>query len=140
MNSNPHRTMNIDGSLELKARELIRTGALPARLPDRMWGGPGSGSPCPVCGRPVRDDEIGLEIELGSDGTGASAQHFHVPCFTALKAELRKLEHGEARGGGAIADAGAVAGSAARPHGFEAKEPRVAVHEEQRQNSGRCMP
>jgi hypothetical protein len=85
--------MITDSTLREKARALIKAGNLPNRLPDRKWGGPGGGAPCMVCGVPVNDHEIGLEIELTCpDGTGASNHHFHVRCFSALEVELHKLE------------------------------------------------
>ena len=33
--------------LREKAREAVRSGKLPARRPDRTWGGPGLGLPAP---------------------------------------------------------------------------------------------
>ena len=43
-------------ALRAKAREVIHTGKLPNRRPDRTWGGPGIGAPCRVCGEPVTKD------------------------------------------------------------------------------------
>ena len=79
-----------DTYLRAKARELIRAGELPSRLPDRKWGGPGNGAPCMVCGAPVKEDEIGFEVEFEQDGTRASAHHFHVRCLFVLELELAK--------------------------------------------------
>ena len=35
--------------LREKARAVVHDGQLPARQPDRTWGGPGVGAPCTVC-------------------------------------------------------------------------------------------
>ncbi len=35
------------------ARAVVKSGKLPARRPDRTWGGAGVGAPCSVCEKPV---------------------------------------------------------------------------------------
>jgi hypothetical protein len=47
-----------ESALRAKAREVIRTGKLPNRRPDRTWGGAGIGAPCTVCGEPVTKDQL----------------------------------------------------------------------------------
>jgi integrase len=37
--------------LREKARDAVRSGKLPARRPDRTWGGPGVGAPCTILWR-----------------------------------------------------------------------------------------
>jgi hypothetical protein len=74
-----------DSGLHEKARNLIMAGILPARPPDRMWGGAGAGTLCIVCGAPVRRDQTGLEIEYTLDGAGIRNHHVHVRCYSALE-------------------------------------------------------
>jgi hypothetical protein len=54
-----------------------------------MWGGPGVGAPCTVCGAPVKQDEAELEVEW-SDGASTSNHHLHARCFAALELEIRE--------------------------------------------------
>lgn len=85
--------MNDDGILRRKAREAIEAGSLPERCPDRMWGGPGDGAPCTICGAPVKHDESQLDLEFArDDGAGGSQYHVHVRCFAALESERRNLD------------------------------------------------
>jgi hypothetical protein len=82
-----------DAILRAKARELIKDRKVPDRLPDRSWGGPGTGAPCMVCGAAVSHEETGLELEFTCDDTAEpSGEQFHVRCFWALEFELGKLE------------------------------------------------
>ena len=65
--------------------------------PRRTWGGPGSGAACSVCGEPVKQREMELEIEFSLDRRTSSLDHyhFHVQCFTAWESESRNhLAHG----------------------------------------------
>jgi hypothetical protein len=73
-----------DGNLRDKAREALLTGKLPCRRPDRVWGGAGAGTPCTVCGTPVRPDEVGFEMEFDAAGR---THHVHIRCFSALEME-----------------------------------------------------
>lgn len=71
---------------------------LPARRPDSIWGGPGGGACCTICGAQLSDDEMELEIEFArEDGFGADRYHVHVSCFAAWEAELRKAEAASSR-------------------------------------------
>jgi hypothetical protein len=78
--------------LREQAREVIQTGKLPARSPDRTWGGPGVGAPCSVCERPVSKDEMEFEIQFAHDGDnpGLDKYHVHVRCFAAWEFERNK--------------------------------------------------
>lgn len=77
-------------ALHARVCDLLRGGGLPARKPDRIWGGPGAGAECTVCGLPVTDDEIEMELEfLDSDGRGTSRHHLHLQCYAAFEAESR---------------------------------------------------
>jgi hypothetical protein len=77
-------------SLREHVHEAIRTGMLPHRRPDRMWGGPGAGATCTLCGVPVRRDELELELEFVQDDDYAepAKYHVHLRCFTAWEIEL----------------------------------------------------
>lgn len=72
--------------LRRKARDAIAAERLPSAEPTRMWGGPGIGVACVVCGETVRREEIGYELEFAGNG-GAAEYHIHVPCFTAWQTE-----------------------------------------------------
>jgi hypothetical protein len=78
--------------LRAQAREVIEAGKLPARKADRLWGGPGVGAPCGVCGKPVRKDEMEFEVQFAHDGTvpGLDKYHLHVRCFAAWEFERAK--------------------------------------------------
>ena len=75
--------------LREKARDAIRSGRLPARRSDRMWGGPGMSASCSVCGEPVRRDQMEFELQFERDDAGPSldSHHFHVRCFAAWEFE-----------------------------------------------------
>ena len=79
--------------LREKARMVVRNGKLPARRPDRTWGGPGVGAPCSVCELPVKKDELEFEIQFAHDGDnpGLDKFHVHIRCFAAWE-----LERGQA--------------------------------------------
>jgi len=76
-----------DSTLRDRARMLMKSGELPIRLPDRMWGGPGAGSPCTVCEAPIKRDETEVEIEW-SESSSVRSQHLHPSCFIALQVEI----------------------------------------------------
>lgn len=46
---------------------------MPNRRSDRVWGGPGVGAPCTICGRVVSRDEMEFEVELCFLGLGVGA-------------------------------------------------------------------
>ena len=75
--------------LREQARTVIEAGKLPARRPDRTWGGPGVGAPCAVCGVPVGKDQLEFEIQFARDGDspGLDKYHVHVRCFAAWEFE-----------------------------------------------------
>jgi hypothetical protein len=73
--------------LRRKARAAIEAGTLPRHSSERVWGGPGNGECCAVCGRPVPPDELVFEIEIVAE-TGRSAERdFHPRCFAAWELE-----------------------------------------------------
>jgi len=75
--------------LREKARAAVRAGKLPARRPDRTWGGPGVDADCAVCGRPVTPDEMEFEIQFARNGDnpGLDKFHVHIRCFAAWEFE-----------------------------------------------------
>ena len=75
--------------LREKALAVIKAGKLPARRPDRTWGGPGVGAPCAVCGVPVEKDQLEFEIQFArnADNPGLDKYHVHVRCFAAWEFE-----------------------------------------------------
>ena len=78
--------------LRAKAREAIRTGKLPSRRPDHMWGGPGVGAFCTVCGEAVTEDQMEFEVQFAHDGDnpGLDKFHVHVRCFAAWEFERER--------------------------------------------------
>lgn len=77
--------------LREKARAAVHQGKLPSRGPDRVWGGPGIGVPCAVCGVPVTKDEMEFEIQFARDGGSPDLDKFHLHrrCFAAWEFERR---------------------------------------------------
>jgi hypothetical protein len=88
---NPTRGTDDETLLRARAREVVQQGKLPARRPDRIWGGPGVGAACPVCDQPVRRYELELEIQFEHDGAepGLNKFHVHIRCFAAWEFERR---------------------------------------------------
>ena len=80
--------------LREKARQVVRDGKLPARRPDRTWGGPGIGAPFAVCERPVTKDEVEFEIEFARAGhdPGLDKYPVHIRCFAAWEFERRTAD------------------------------------------------
>ena len=79
--------------LREQARATIKAGKLPARRPDRTWGGPGVGALCSVCGVAVGKDQLEFEIQFAHDGDspGLDKYHVHVRCFAAWEFERGSL-------------------------------------------------
>jgi hypothetical protein len=77
--------------LRAKARQVVMDGKLPARRPDRTWGGPGVGAPCTVCEKPVGKEEMEFEIEFAHDGAvpGLDKFHVHIRCFAMWELERK---------------------------------------------------
>jgi hypothetical protein len=83
-------------TLREKARELLRTGAIPDRHPERTWGGPGVGADCTICRVPVHRDELEFELEFARYDTHPHLDryHVHIRCFAAWDVE-RTASSGE---------------------------------------------
>lgn len=76
--------------LRAQAREAMKAGRLPQDPPERMWGGPGSGASCALCGKTVGNEEVEFELQFASDrGTGTASYHVHARCFAAWELERR---------------------------------------------------
>ncbi len=87
-----------DDGLREKVRELIRTGRLPARSPERVWGGSGlCGLHCALCGAAIRREEVALELEVRGAG-GVTYPQLHVACLSLFEETLRDLEAATASG------------------------------------------
>ena len=86
--------MSDESTLRLNAREAIQAGKLPNRGAERMWGGPGFGACCAVCGTPVKPDQLGFELEFvrDDDVPDVGNTHVHIRCFEAWEIERRNFE------------------------------------------------
>jgi hypothetical protein len=78
--------------LREKARAAIQNGKIPARRPDRTWGGPGVGATCAICEKPWTKAELDFEIQFERDGDNPSLDkfHVHIRCFAAWEFERNK--------------------------------------------------
>jgi hypothetical protein len=85
----------MEGSpLSEKVREALRTGKLPLRRPDRVWGGRGGGGVCSICHAPLKPDAVEFELEF-IWASEVSTHHLHVDCFTEWERERDTLERGD---------------------------------------------
>jgi hypothetical protein len=70
--------------LHEKAAAAVLSGRLPARRPERTWGGLGTGAACAVCDLPVVKSEPEHEFEMqitgGVEHAGLTL-HVHIRCF-----------------------------------------------------------
>jgi hypothetical protein len=78
-----------DDLLRQMAREALRSGLLPARAPDRTFGGSGSGAACTICGELVRPNQVGFEVEYQRHGInpGLDRYELHPKCLRAWERE-----------------------------------------------------
>ena len=83
---------NPERRLHERARDAMSSGKVPKRRPDRMWGGPGDGTECSICRRPVKRDELGLELEFMAGAADVVQHHVHIHCFKAWESERDNLE------------------------------------------------
>jgi hypothetical protein len=84
------RKMGDESVLAAGAGDAMKTSKLPKHRPERMWGGPGSGSSCAICGKTIGTEELEFELQFASEGGSATANyHVHVHCFAAWELERR---------------------------------------------------
>lgn len=89
------KEMSDDSVLRAGAREAMKTGNLPKHRPERLWGGPGSGASCAVCGEIVGTDEVELELQFGPAEVPEAANcHVHARCFAAWEHEWKESPNG----------------------------------------------
>ena len=81
--------MHNEPILRARVHQLLQSGRLPNRQPDRTWGGPGVGVLCMVCEAPVRRDQLEMEIQFAHDGHDRRLEkfHLHVRCFAVWELE-----------------------------------------------------
>jgi len=83
--------------LTSRARNAVHSQALPARLPDHTWGGPGNGSRCPICGEALESQGMVFELEFaGPSGGVPEYRQMHVICFKAWELEIGSSQPGMA--------------------------------------------
>lgn len=82
-----------ESTLREKARSALKSGKLPNRRAERMWGGPGSGGDCAVCGQCVTREEMGFDLEFAGDGArpGPVNHELHMRCFAAWEFERESV-------------------------------------------------
>ena len=78
--------------LHSRAREALLARTLPARSPDRIWGGIGSGANCCICRMSIEKDQTELELEFVPEDRSKSSYFIvHLRCFSILEVERQLL-------------------------------------------------
>lgn len=67
-------------------RALMQSHALTSSTLISVWGGPGEGAVCSVCGLPIRRDEHELELRIDNNGA-LIALRLHPSCHVAWEME-----------------------------------------------------
>jgi hypothetical protein len=88
-----------EGLLRRKARAAIRAGLLPKQQQVSVWGGPGSGATCAVCGTAVLEDGLGFELEFRDAAGRLELRYVHIPCFAAWDVECRSFLQADSNSG-----------------------------------------
>jgi hypothetical protein len=86
-----------EADLRRAARNRIANGRLPRHVPERSWGGNGTGRICALCDEPITPDEIEIELESWIDGEGLRTFQFHGACHLMWE---RCARDGESRNDG----------------------------------------
>lgn len=82
--------MGDDSVVRALDHEAAKTGNLPNRRPEHVWGGPGSGESCAVCGDAVDKEDVELELQFASkQGDSATNYHVHARCFAVWELKRR---------------------------------------------------
>jgi len=68
--------------LRREALTRIRDGRLPAYVPTRAWGGPGTGEACALCNRAIARDDTQIELRF-DDERHPLLIRFHPACHAA---------------------------------------------------------
>jgi hypothetical protein len=85
-------TPSDESALRYQARQAIASGRLPGARPTGVWGGPGSGAGCGICGKPLARDGLGFELEFrAGDADVPQLHHMHIPCFAAWEFECHSF-------------------------------------------------
>jgi hypothetical protein len=71
-------------------RQKLAAGVLPAEECVRTWFGPGLGSRCDACERPIRKDQFECECDM-ANGTSI---RFHRECFRIWDVERQAFQRG----------------------------------------------
>jgi hypothetical protein len=92
--------MELEPFLTERIRQAIDSGKLPARKPDRVLGGLGTGKLCAVCGAVLTLTQMEIEVEFdrGATSPGPDRYWTHPRCFAAWELEL------QCRSGGGVVD------------------------------------
>ena len=84
------KEMGDESVLRARVRDAMKTGSLPDHRPEHVWGGPGSGESCAVCGERVDKEDVELEVQFTpNQGAGATNYHVHAKCFAVWELERR---------------------------------------------------
>lgn len=81
-----------DDELMQAVRQALARGDLPARAPNRLFGGRGTGTRCAVCGTRIESSEVGYEASFAppeGERAAAFSVHCHSHCLDAWEAELK---------------------------------------------------
>jgi hypothetical protein len=78
--------MGDENGMRRKEHESMRSGRLPDRRPDRLWGGHGNGTDlCNLCGNLLKKEEISFDLEYDGEARAArpACYSVHLHCFQA---------------------------------------------------------
>jgi hypothetical protein len=90
----------IDSKTRERITQAIKDGRLPRHRPARLWGGSGTGRPCPACAEPVQVTEVGFELPpTGPIAVGApppeEENFLHQRCLAIWDEVIRELNAGK---------------------------------------------
>jgi hypothetical protein len=79
--------MNSERALREKALAAIASGKF-----HRLFGVPGSGAPCAICGEPLMQDEMEVQLQFTWHNGASDLDHYHLHyrCYTAVEFERTK--------------------------------------------------